>query len=78
MTWDKYHSKEDMEEYLDYLANKYPELVSIEFIGKSFEGREMRVAKVNFSNKTFNIDFKILPEYINVDDLIGVQKQSVR
>ena len=56
MTWDKYHSKEDMEEYLDYLANKYPELVSIEFIGKSFEGREMRVAKVNFSNKTFNID----------------------
>ena len=47
MTWDTYHSKEDMEEYLDYLVNKYPDRVSIETIGYSYEGRIMRVAKVN-------------------------------
>ena len=48
MTWDKYHSKECMEEYLDFLQNQYPHIVSIESIGKSYEGREMRVAKVVF------------------------------
>ena len=48
MTWDTYHSKEDMEEYLDYLVNKYPDRISIETIGYSYEGRIMRVAKVNF------------------------------
>ena len=48
MTWDTYHSKEDMEEYLDYLVSKYPDRISIETIGYSFEGRIMRVAKVNF------------------------------
>ena len=46
MTWDTYHSKEDMEEYLDYLVSKYPDRISIETIGYSFEGRIMRVAKV--------------------------------
>ena len=46
MTWDEYHSKEDMEEYLDYLVNNYPDRLSIETIGYSFEGRSMRVAKV--------------------------------
>ena len=48
MTWDTYHSKEDMEEYLDFLKTKYPDKVSIETIGVSYEGREMRIAKVNF------------------------------
>ena len=48
MTWDMYHSKEDMEEYLDYLVYNYPDRVSIENIGYSFEGRSMRVAKVIF------------------------------
>ena len=52
MTWDTYHSKEDMEEYLDYLVSKYPDRISIETIGYSFEGRIMRVAKVEFMNLT--------------------------
>ena len=54
MTWDTYHSKEDMEEYLDYLVSKYPDRISIETIGYSFEGRIMRVAKVNFIMKFNN------------------------
>ena len=46
MTWDQYHSKEDMDTYLDYLVNTYPDMVSIDLIGRSYEGREMRVVKV--------------------------------
>ena len=46
MTWDDYHSQDDMEAYMDYLVKQYPDLVSIEEIGKSYEGRTMRVLKV--------------------------------
>jgi len=46
MTWTEYHSQDDMEEYMDYLAETYPELVSIEDIGTSYEGRPMRVLKI--------------------------------
>ena len=45
MTWTEYHSKEDMETYLDYLAETY-DFVTLETIGESFEGETMRVAKV--------------------------------
>merc|ERR1712126_92820 len=45
MTWDKYHSLEDMYSYLDYLEETY-DYVSTESIGKTFEGRDMRVASV--------------------------------
>ena len=48
MTWDVYHSQEDMEEYLDFLESNYPNKVVIETIGTSYEGRRMRVAKVIF------------------------------
>ena len=46
MTWDRYHSKEDMEAYMDYLEDTYPDKISIVVIGKSYEGRDMRVLKV--------------------------------
>lgn len=45
MSWDKYHPKEDMEGYMDYLAATY-DYVSVESIGKSYEGVDMRVLKV--------------------------------
>ena len=45
MTWDSYHSLEDMYSYLDYLENKY-DYIRTEVIGKSYEGRDMRVLKV--------------------------------
>ena len=45
MDWTEYHSLEDMYTYLDYLEKKY-DFVSTEIIGKSYEGRIMRVAKV--------------------------------
>jgi len=46
MTWTEYHSQDDMEAYMDYLVETYPDLVSIDEIGTSYEGRKMRVLKI--------------------------------
>ena len=45
MTWDEYHSLEDMYSFLDYLEATY-DFVTTETIGQTTEGRDMRVAKV--------------------------------
>lgn len=45
MTWTEYHPLEDMYSYLDYLEQDY-DFVSTEEIGKSGEGRSMRVVSV--------------------------------
>ena len=45
MTWTEYHPLEDMYSFLDYLEATY-DFVSTEVIGKSGQGREMRIAKV--------------------------------
>lgn len=47
MTWERYHSTEDMNQFLDYLEGRYPHLVSLIDIGQSFENRTLRVAKVS-------------------------------
>ena len=47
MSWNEYHPKEDMEDFLDYLASTY-NFVTLETIGDSYEGETMRVAKVRF------------------------------
>ena len=47
MTWTEYHTQDDVEEYLDYLAETY-DFVEVEDIGQSYEGRPMRVLKVLF------------------------------
>ena len=45
MSWDDWHTMEDMYTYLDYLAATFP-WVTVESLGQSFEGQDMRVAKV--------------------------------
>ena len=45
MTWTEYHSKEDIDSFMNYLADKY-DFVELEYIGESHEGRPMRVVKV--------------------------------
>ena len=45
MDWEDYHSMEDIYTYLDYLQAHY-DFVTIETIGTSFQGQDMRVAKV--------------------------------
>jgi len=45
MDWTSYHPIEDMYSYLDYLESTF-DFVTTESIGQSYEGTEMRLAKV--------------------------------
>jgi len=45
MTWTEYHAQDDVEGFIDYLADTY-DFVEVESIGESYEGRPMRVVKV--------------------------------
>ena len=45
LTWTAYHSLGDIYSFLDYLENNY-DFVSTDSIGKSSEGKKMRIAKV--------------------------------
>ncbi|XP_068244163.1 carboxypeptidase B-like [Palaemon carinicauda] len=47
MTWDNYHSTEDMYDYMSWLEIHYPNLVTIIDIGKSYENRSLLVVKIS-------------------------------
>lgn len=46
MTWYRYHDYEDILMFVDYLQQKYPDIVDLLHIGRSFEGRPLIVVKV--------------------------------
>lgn len=46
MTWSAYHRMDDIVGYLEYLAKTYPDLCSVQEIGKSFEGRSLTVLRL--------------------------------
>lgn len=46
MTWYRYHDYEDITMFVDYLQRKYPDIVDLIHIGRSFEGRPLVVVKV--------------------------------
>lgn len=46
MTWSAYHRMDDIIGYLEYLAKTYPDLCSVQEIGKSFEGRSLTVLRL--------------------------------
>ena len=46
MTWDAYHPNEDIDNYLEFLAYNHSSIVTLENIGKSYEGRDMKVLKI--------------------------------
>ncbi|CAL4085605.1 unnamed protein product [Meganyctiphanes norvegica] len=47
MDWTSYHTLDEINGYLDYLATTYPDLCSIENIGTSYEGRTMNMLKIS-------------------------------
>lgn len=49
LTWTSYHRLPTIHAWQESLAEKYPELVTILTIGKSFEGRPLRVIKISNS-----------------------------
>lgn len=52
MTWYRYHDYEDITIFVDYLQRKYPDIVDLIHIGRSFEGRPLVVVKVPKQKKT--------------------------
>ncbi|XP_065340580.1 carboxypeptidase B-like isoform X2 [Cloeon dipterum] len=46
MTFQNYHRVSDIHGYLDYLAQTFPDLVSVQTIGSSVEGRPLKLIKI--------------------------------
>ncbi|PNF26577.1 hypothetical protein B7P43_G13052 [Cryptotermes secundus] len=47
VSFDQYYRHEEINSYLQELAEKYPDLVSVESLGVSYENREMLVIKIS-------------------------------
>nr|AEI58636.1 carboxypeptidase [Eupolyphaga sinensis] len=47
ISFDQYYRYDEINSYLEELAAKYPNLVTLESIGKSYEGRDMVVIKIS-------------------------------
>lgn len=59
MTWTAYHRLSDVHGYLDYLANTYPDLCSVQTIGQSLQGKALKVLRIsngNTKNKAVWVD----------------------
>jgi len=46
MTWQHYHRAQDIFGFLDYVAQTYPDVCSLQTIGNSVEGRPLKVLKI--------------------------------
>jgi murein tripeptide amidase MpaA len=52
MTWTSYHRLVDFYGYLDYLTKTYPDLCSQQEIGKSIQGRALKVLRISDGKAT--------------------------
>lgn len=50
MTWNAYHRLSDIYGYLDYLSTTYPSLCTVKTIGRTVQGRELKVLKISNGN----------------------------
>lgn len=50
--FDSYHRLAEINSFLEQLVKQYPGRVAIESIGKSFEGRDMKVVRISAPSKT--------------------------
>ncbi|CAG4957122.1 unnamed protein product [Colias eurytheme] len=48
MTWDKYHTLDEIYKWLDDLAATYPNIVKTVVMGRSFENREIKGIVINY------------------------------
>lgn len=52
MTWTSYHRLVDIYSYMDYLTKTFPDLCSQQEIGKSIQGRPLKVLRVSNGKST--------------------------
>lgn len=50
LTWNYYHNLQDIYDYLYYLEETFPKLCSVYNIGRSFEGRPIKLLKISNKN----------------------------
>ncbi|XP_025409670.1 carboxypeptidase B-like [Sipha flava] len=55
MTWNRYHRYQDILDYLMYLSEHYPHLVELLPIGKTSEGRQLKVVKISSGQTKENV-----------------------
>lgn len=46
-TFEHFYNMLEVDEYVDYLRDEYPNMVQVETIGKSWEGRHIRSVKIS-------------------------------
>jgi carboxypeptidase A4 len=47
MNWDAYFKFDAIYEFLDHIASSHPEICSLQTIGKTVEGREIKLIKIS-------------------------------
>ena len=57
MSWSNYHRLDTIYSWLDRLAAKHPDLVAVETIGRTAEGRDIRLARVS-SRSVIQVSWK--------------------
>ena len=55
LTWYRYHRFTDISKFLNYLQRKNPRNVELVYIGRSFEGRPLTVAKISSGYSSENV-----------------------
>lgn len=47
MNWEEYHSYDTIYDWVDSLQAEFPDLITVEVIGHSYEGRPMKIVKLS-------------------------------
>jgi len=47
MNWNAYFKFDAISEFLDHIASSHPEICSLQTIGKTIEGREIKLIKIS-------------------------------
>ena len=47
LTWERYHEYEDIESYLKYLEETFPEFVTLTEFGRTTEGRPLKAIRLH-------------------------------
>lgn len=55
MNWDKYQRLDVIYGYMDYLAQTYPNLVTVGVIGNSYEGRPIKYIRISSGKPNPNV-----------------------
>jgi len=75
MAWDKYHDYAEITQFAKDLVKAYPDLIKMESLGKSFEGRDIWMLKItNYKNaKPENKPGFYIDGGIHANELQGVE-----